>query len=527
MESANRLRKIRKEQWCVIIIMFLAIVSRAAGLGSFPGGVNVDEAYAGYEAWAMAHYGMDSWGFQHPVYLTVWGSGMSVLNSVLMMPFVRFFGLNTVTIRLPQMIVGILSVYVFYLLLKKITNRDTALWGMFLFAICPWHIMMSRWGLDCNLAPGFLMFAVWFFVKGLEKDKYLMLSALSWGLSLYCYATVWILVPVLLLVWGIYCLRHKKIAFSKSLLTACVILILLALPLLLFVAVNMGWIPEIRSRLLSVPRLVDFRSDELGKRNLLNHIKALFGLFIRQDDGLLWNTTPYFGMYYLFSLPFILCGFILYVRAAWEHFRKKEFGYEFLILVWIFVSAITGILQGINVNKINYIHIPVIILWTEGVSFLCAKGKRYFGKAVFVVYALSFLCFEGYYFTEYQEEISRRQQAGADQAVEAALSLREERKAETIVVPNTLRHSQILFYTEWSLKDYMESVRWQEYPARWLKTESFGCFEWIREEETENFEPERDKIYLVTEEELGRFEKEGWCVEMYGYAGVAYSIDGK
>ena len=29
---------------------------------------------------------------------------------------------------------------------------------MFLLAVCPWHIMTSRWGLDVDLAPGFLIF---------------------------------------------------------------------------------------------------------------------------------------------------------------------------------------------------------------------------------------------------------------------------------------------------------------------------------------------------------------------------------
>lgn len=522
MENAGKLKKISKEKRYIIVIMLIAVISRAAGLGVFPGGVNVDEAYAGYEAWSMIHYGMDSWGYHNPVYLTVWGSGMSVLNSILMIPFIIAGGLNTITIRLPQMIVGVISVYVFYLLVKKIADQRTALWGMFFLAICPWHIMMSRWGLDCNLAPGFLLFAVWFFVKGLEKEKYLLLSAFFWALSLYCYATVWILVPVLVLLWGIYCLCYKKLAFSKYLFFSCVVLSLMALPLLLFVAVNMGWIGEIKTGFLSIPRLVDFRSDELGKSNLINNIKALIHLFIRQDDGLLWNTTAYFGMYYLFSLPFIVIGFLLYVWAVVRHMRDKEFGYEFLVLIWIFAAAVAGILQGINVNKINYIHIPVIILWAEGVSWLCAKGKGYAGKIVFAVYCASFLCFEGYYYTGYQEEISVRQLSGADQAVEAALALRDEGRGETIMVPNVLRHSQILFFTKWPLDNYLETVQWQEYPARWLKADSFGCFIWIREEETGTMKLYEDRIYLITEDETERFEKAGWCVEKYGCMGTAY-----
>ena len=180
-------RKYRREEvWNIIIIfiMILSIGTRLIGIGTYPGGINVDEAYSGYEAWSMMNYGTDSWGYHNPVYLTVWGSGMSVLNSILMMPFIKIGGLNTVTIRLPQVIIGCISVYVMYLLLKRIEDRKTALTGMILMAICPWHIMMSRWGLDCNLAPGFMLFAAYFYIKGLDKQSYLILSAVMWGLSL-------------------------------------------------------------------------------------------------------------------------------------------------------------------------------------------------------------------------------------------------------------------------------------------------------------------------------------------------------
>ena len=43
---------------------------------------------------------------------------------------------------------------------------------------------MSRWGLDANLAPGFLIFGLHFFLKGLEERKFLLLSGLFYGLSL-------------------------------------------------------------------------------------------------------------------------------------------------------------------------------------------------------------------------------------------------------------------------------------------------------------------------------------------------------
>ena len=94
------------------------------------------------------------------------------------------------------MLLGVLSVLLLYLMVKRISNQRMALWAGFLLAVCPWHIMMSRWGLDANLAPAFILFAMYFSVLGLEKEQYFILAALFWGASLYTYALTWIFVPV-------------------------------------------------------------------------------------------------------------------------------------------------------------------------------------------------------------------------------------------------------------------------------------------------------------------------------------------
>lgn len=46
--------------------------------------------------------------------------------------------------------------------MKEIVDKSTGLWAMLLLSVCPWHIMMSRWGLESNLAPGFLLFGLTF-----------------------------------------------------------------------------------------------------------------------------------------------------------------------------------------------------------------------------------------------------------------------------------------------------------------------------------------------------------------------------
>ena len=65
---------VRRKQY-IIIIMALAIFSRVVLIDQCPGGIHADEAFSGYEAWSLLHYGVDSAGYTNPVYLTVWGGG--------------------------------------------------------------------------------------------------------------------------------------------------------------------------------------------------------------------------------------------------------------------------------------------------------------------------------------------------------------------------------------------------------------------------------------------------------------------
>ena len=101
----------REKTYTLIFFAVLAvgIFVRVWRFGAVPGGLNQDEAFAGYEAWSLLNCGTDSAGYRFPVYLTAWGSGMNALNSYLMIPFIAMFGLEVWVIRLPQLIVACLT----------------------------------------------------------------------------------------------------------------------------------------------------------------------------------------------------------------------------------------------------------------------------------------------------------------------------------------------------------------------------------------------------------------------------------
>ena len=512
----SELDKWIKRNWKLCFVMLVAIVSRSVLLGKIPCGVHADEAFAGYEAYSILNYGTDSWGYAFPVYLTTWGSGMSVLESFLMIPFIRLGGLSLITIRLPQMIMGIISVYIVYLLFNRIADPKKALWAATMIAVCPWHIMMSRWGLDANLAPAFILLSMYFSILGLSKEKYLLVSALFWGLSLYCYALIWLFVPCFLFFSILYCIKYHKIRVSGYTAGAIVILFLLAMPLLLFVAVNMGLLPEIRTPYISIPSLVQFRGDELNSTHIMANIKDLLRIYIKQDDYNLMSSIPYFGLYYLYSLFFILAGGYDILKTVHHNVKQNKFGYEMFLVIWIVICIVISLFRSMSVYRANCMNLAILFLMIRGSYCIgqAFKSPRV-QQGIFAVYMGSFILFMVYYFTIYPNTIKERQMAGAKEALEYAVEIQKEHTDGVIHITSKLRHPQVLFYMEYPVDLYMETVKWKNYPARWLEAEHFGDFWW----NTENL---TDGIYVICREEIADFENAGYHITQFDACAVAF-----
>lgn len=160
-----------KNRIILIAILIIGSLSRLLLIEYYPNALNVDEASSGYEAWSILNYGIDRNGNFLPIFLIAWGSGQNALYSYLMIPFVKILGLNMLSMRLPMAIAGCVSLIIFYLLLKEIKDKKTALIGVAFLAICPWHIIKSRWGLESNLFPELVLLATYFIILSLKRQK--------------------------------------------------------------------------------------------------------------------------------------------------------------------------------------------------------------------------------------------------------------------------------------------------------------------------------------------------------------------
>lgn len=425
----------------LILIIVFGMFARLYRFGIEPAGLNPDEAFAGYEAWAILNYGIDSAGYHNPVYLTAWGSGMNALESYLMMPFIALFGLHNWVIRLPQLIVAFFSLIALFGTVKKISGDKVALIAMFIMAICPWHIILSRWALESNLAPGFVLFGLYFFICGLENPKFLMLSAIMYGLSLYAYATIWISVPFILLFQIIYCAAFKRISLNRYTVSSVCILFLLATPLVLFLAVNKGYIDAIQLSFISIPKIESLRDNEVGLANFWSSFKNIVAVIGYGTDGILWNSPEKFGLLYRFSLPFTLAGGVVSLAGLIKSIKSRSFSSQFFMLIWFLFAFVQGVLLNPNATRINIIFIPLLFFTAIGIEWFIRITHPVLLAAIVSAFLILYIQFEFYYFGDYCKSLSGYFCYGLKDAFEKA-----GERGSTVFIDPEIPKSYILYY---------------------------------------------------------------------------------
>lgn len=437
-------------------IFTIGIILRLLFVGKIPGNNNFfrDEAFSAYEAYSLNNYGMDSHGYHNPIYLKTWGSGMSAVQCHIQRVFIKVLGLTPVAVRLPQAILGCVTLVFFYLLVKEIADEKVSFWSTLVLAICPWHVTMSRWGLDCNYYIGFIVISMYLIITSRNVMWRTVLAAIFTAIALYSYASPWIVMPLLVYGTIIYLYIQKEISI-KSIIVFTIILGLLASPLFIFILVNMGFINEIRGSIISIPRLSYFRSDDVHPS--LGNIGTMITYFWKQFDWISYDSTKQYGTYFLFSNIFLVVGII---KSAIKHSGKS-----IIMWIWLICGFIMGLLIEANFERLNILFIPLIYFIGVGIVSLLdivKKYRRIAVVAVLLVYCVSGALFAHYYFTDYNEMIARIWYDGDKQAIELA------KKFDGTIHIMDIRYPLVLCYSEYPVDKYLDTVVYEDYTYKFL-----------------------------------------------------------
>lgn len=189
-----------KNKLLILLIVLFGFALRFWQISKIPPGLSNDEISIAYEAYSIINTARDSTGKFLPISFKSHNDYKAPLYIYIASPFIKIFGNNEIAVRLPSVIFGTLTIWGIYLLSKKLgLGQKGAMLSAFLLAITPWHVYTSRIGLESNLALCILVFGVYFFLLGISKRKYFLLSSILLGLSLYAYHTERIFTPLLLI----------------------------------------------------------------------------------------------------------------------------------------------------------------------------------------------------------------------------------------------------------------------------------------------------------------------------------------
>ena len=464
-----------RDNYIFAAVFLLGAAVRLYRFGALPCGLNQDEAFAAYDAWALLRFGTDSALNPWPVYLTAWGSGMNALESYLLLPLIALFGTKTWVIRLPQLLVSLLSLFAARELGRRLFSERAGLLFAFLLAVCPWHAAMSRWGLESNLAPGFLLFGLCCFVRGLEDRRFLPPAGLFYGLALYAYSAVWPAMPLLL---GLLLLVYRP-KCDRYLLAAGLIFAALALPLVAFLAVNYGLAEPFSLGPFTVPRLVEMRTEDISLRQIPENFRNLLHILLTRSDGLRWNSPAPFGLFFPVSVPLGLLGLGALIARAWKTRKEKPRDGAAALLIWVGAGLALSLVIPVNANRMNFLLLPLVFCAAYGCETLLAllgKHAKAGAAGLAAVYLTFFGFFAASYFGPYQETLQGDFTDGVREALDAALA-----HEGTVYVTRAVHDPKVLLEAEISPADFQATVEYERWPAPYLSARHFDRFVFLED----------------------------------------------
>jgi len=455
------------------LTLLLGTLVRVGQFPHLPPGLNQDEAASAYEAYALAETGHDKWGNALPAYFPAWGSGQNVLLAYLTAPVVKAFGLSIFTARVVSLGLGLLALPLLFFCLRPL-GWFVALLGTLLLALAPWHFMLSRWGLESNLVPFFMLLGCTTLTRALstQRRRWIVPALVPFALSLYAYGTTVVVLPGLFGLVGLLCWR-QLVPRRGCWLLALGLFLVVAAPFLLFFVENyvakrnFGWTDALpfATPLLPATRMSQVAGGSWAQLLGHNWQFALAGF----DDGSSYNVLPGFKPLLSFTLPFALLAGLIgtwqLVRQQGRFARSPRAVVLLVFAAWGAASLALFFSFELNVNRFNHFYVPCIVLavWAAGRTIKSFKASV--PRPALRLGALAWLLLEGglavhSYFGDYRHGPVQAQfndgLGEAFAAVNGLWGINQVRITDQMALP----YVYTLFYSRYPPAQFQREVRY-------------------------------------------------------------------
>jgi 4-amino-4-deoxy-L-arabinose transferase-like glycosyltransferase len=400
-----------------LVLLAIGIFFRIAKLGMIPVGLNADEASIGYEAYSLLKAGTDRWGIHLPPYFLSFGSGQNTMYAYLSVPFLYFFDLSQTSIRMLSAFLGLCGLPIVFVLAQYLfKNRIAVLACTILYLFDPYLFITSRWALEYNILPFFVVLSLWLFTKtfhdlqhsekfNLSQKATLVFALPSLAFIIYTYASALFIVPVFLvfIIWYFWAAIFQQ---KKLFLISAVIFVLLMSPFILFILKNhilKSSLPFESYLPFEIPKMLSNREQVFkGIGQNLAIIKKnfvfIFSGFKEFDRS--FNTTKFYSPHFflIFSLiGLIFLGNIVLAKA------EKHLG---VLFFWTISCFVLFLFFEQNLNRSVHLQAVIPILSMVGLvylfqNFVDLSFKKYLAIGFTTLFLVQSTVFYGEYFNRF------------------------------------------------------------------------------------------------------------------------------
>jgi hypothetical protein len=372
---------------------------------------------------------------------------------------------------------GILTLVLVYWVGKRSFNPGYGLLAMFLLAISPWHIVLSRWGLESNILPTTFLLGYAALLGSRSTNRWFIVSCLFFALSLYAYGTAYAAVPAFLVVMIPALLSFGRVT-RKDLCLGIAVFTLVALPIGLLILVNSLHLDSIHLGPVTIPRYparprYEAMSALFGGQpmvSVVHNLSTLWSLLVSQNDGLPWNGLAPYGYFYAYTFPLAIvgCAQILFRQGAE---RRLEQG---MVMAWLAAALMIGALQEVNLTRINLVFIPLVLCMALPFEWLWRHVKAACLLAMLALLVGFCLFTRDYHGVDYRQQADRVFFTN----LLPALDLARQRSDQQVCVTDRVEmpYIYVLFSERYDPGFFLESIRYRDPDAEFREVVSLGRY---------------------------------------------------
>ena len=322
------------------LIVALGLFLRAYHIDTAPPGIYPDEAVNGQDAIRALETGEFQWFYPA-------NQGREGLFMNLVALCFKFFGISILTLKLPAIFFGTLTILGTYLLAKELFQKErVGLIAAFLYATSFWAINFSRISFRANMLPFVLAFTFYFLFKAVrvKKFRYFAASGFIFGIGVHTYIAFRIAPLILVILLCSFILSRKKflLEYWKHIAVFVAMMFLAAAPMLYTFYAH--------------PEFFESRSDSISALSpAMNHghpfltVFEGFGLSLAKfnfwgDQNWRHNYPPYpvldplVGIAFLFGMVYSASTLLHFLIRRIKH-RKRDARMDIhsLLIAWFFI----------------------------------------------------------------------------------------------------------------------------------------------------------------------------------------------